>query len=60
MATEDALLEALPPIPYDDYCSAQRGIAAHNSRWQTLKDKKETVYKAPCDVDQPKRVAEAK
>jgi hypothetical protein len=49
--TETGLLEALPPIRYKDYCSAQKGIAEHNSRWETLRDKKPVVYKAPCEVD---------
>ena len=49
--TETGLLEALPPIRYHDYCSAQKGIAEHNSRWETLRDKKPVVYKAPCEVE---------
>lgn len=51
------LLEALPPIRYkrNDLCSAQRGIAEHNSRWQTLKTGKETVYRAPCDTGKARR-----
>ena len=49
--TETGALEALPPIKYHDYCSAQKGIAEHNSRWETLKTKKQTIYKAPCEWD---------
>ena len=52
--TEAGALEALPPIRYHDYCSAQKGIAEHNSRWDTLKNKKPTVYKAPCEVETKK------
>lgn len=44
-------VRALPAIKYDDYCSAQRGIAEHNSRVDTLKSGKRRVYKAPCDVE---------
>lgn len=61
--TDTGALEALPPIKYHDYCSAQKGIAEHNSRWETLKTKTPTVYKAPCDLDpkpEPKKVARAK
>lgn len=52
--TETGALEALPPIKYHDYCSAQKGIAEHNSRWETLKTKTPTVYKAPCELEEKK------
>lgn len=38
-------------------CWQQREIAAQNSYIATIESKQEQVYKAPCDVDQPKRVA---
>lgn len=34
-------------------CQIQRAIAEHNSVYATLRSGKETVYKAPCDVDKP-------
>ena len=55
--TEEGALKALPPIEYHDYCSAQKGIADHNSRWKTLESKKPTVYKAPCELEQGKKIA---
>jgi hypothetical protein len=61
--TETSVVEALPPIKYHDYCSAQKGIAEHNSRWETLKTKTPVVFKAPCELDQkaePKKIARAK
>lgn len=38
-----------------DTCPTQREIAEHNSRYDTLRLNRETVYKADCD--QPKKVA---
>lgn len=35
-------------------CEMQRQVAAHNSTYDTLKTKKEVIYKAPCDVDKLK------
>jgi len=35
-----------------DTCQTQKEIAEHNSRYETLKSGKETVLKAPCDVEQ--------
>lgn len=29
----------------------QKAVAEHNSRYDTLKNGKEVVYKAPCQVD---------
>lgn len=40
-------------------CWLQEQIAAQNSYVDTIKEKKETVYRAPCKVDQPK-IAEAR
>lgn len=33
----------------------QRKWSGHNSAYETLKQRKEVVYKAPCDVDKPKQ-----
>ena len=41
-------------------CRLQREIAAQNSYIETIKTGKDTVYKAPCDVDNPQRVASTK
>lgn len=47
--TGQALL-ALPKIQYHDYCTAQIGIAEHNARWESLRQGKPVVYKAPCQL----------
>jgi hypothetical protein len=44
-ATSSGAKRAYPPIRYNSYCEAQRGIAEFNSR----RDGK--VYKAPCDLE---------
>lgn len=31
----------------------QRAVAEHNSAYDSLKQGREVVYKAPCDVDKP-------
>lgn len=51
--TEAGALGAFKPIRNSRYapCTVQRDIAAHNSVYDTLKTKKEVVYKAPCDTD---------
>lgn len=36
-------------------CWMQRKWSGHNSAYETLKQRKEVVYKAPCDVDKPKQ-----
>ncbi|CAN1722004.1 protein of unknown function [Hyphomicrobium sp. 1Nfss2.1] len=46
-ATDAGAKRAYPPIRYNNYCEAQQGIAAFNSR-VTGK-----VYKAPCDIEAP-------
>lgn len=35
-------------------CWMQRKWSGHNSAYETLRQKKEVVYKPPCDVDKPK------
>jgi hypothetical protein len=40
-----------------DTCATQAEIAEHNSRYDTAKTGKETVYKAPCEAKQ--RLADA-
>jgi hypothetical protein len=60
--TEDGALAAFKPIPNSSKapCEIQRAIAGHNSVYATLTTKKDTVYKAPCDVDKPKGSAPQK
>lgn len=52
-------LEAFKPISSSkaDTCQTRQEVAEHNSRYDTLKTGKPVVYKAPCDVKQPDRVA---
>lgn len=60
------LIEDLPKVENSvrSPCWQQRQIAAQNSYIATIRDKKEVVYKAPCDVDtkpqeRPAKVASA-
>lgn len=53
-ATSAGALRALPACHYNDYCEAQRCLAEANSRRDTLRTGKKVVYKAPCDLEQPK------
>lgn len=48
--TSKGALDAFKPIASSpkDTCDTQVQIAEHNSRYDTLKTGKETVYKAPC------------
>lgn len=50
--TEDGALKSFKTI--GNYatapCPLQKEVAAHNSVYDTLKKKKEVVYKAPCEV----------
>ena len=52
------LLDDLPKVENSKVspCWQQRQIASQNSYLHTIRDKKETVYKAPCDVE-PQRLA---
>jgi len=52
--TSRGAAKALPPIRYNNYCEAQRAIAEHNSRADTLKAGKIKTYKAPCDLEKKK------
>ena len=36
-------------------CWMQRKWSGHNSAYETLRQKKEIVYKPPCDVDKKKK-----
>lgn len=49
--TKRGAVKALPPIRYNSYCEAQRGIAEHNSRVDTLRAGKDVTYKAPCELE---------
>ena len=55
------LLDELPRVSNSakSPCWQQEEIAAQNSYVESIKQKKEVVYRAPCKVDQPK-VAEAR
>lgn len=48
-------MAAFKPIPNSSRapCVMQKAVAEHNSVHATLTTKKETIYKAPCDVDKP-------
>jgi hypothetical protein len=50
------LIEKLPRVDNsrESPCWQQRQIAAQNSYIATVKDNKETVWKAPCDVETKK------
>lgn len=52
--TNKGALQAFKPITYSDYCSAQRGIADHNSRYWSIEKGKPVTYRAPCDIDKKK------
>lgn len=51
--TTKGALDSFRPLMMSrkDTCGTQREIAEHNSRYETLRTGKETVYRAPCDVD---------
>ena len=55
--TSPGALEAFKPIASSpkDTCNTQRAVAEHNSRYDTIKSGKETVYTAACDT--PARTA---
>lgn len=57
--TTKGALDAFKPIrgSLADTCETQTQVAEHNSRYDTLRDGKPVVYKAPCVVDKPQRVA---
>jgi hypothetical protein len=56
------LIDELPRVANSTAapCRLQREIAAQNSYVDTIKSGKQTVYKAPCDIDPPQRVASKK
>ena len=49
--TTKVALDSFKPIPNSSVapCVMQRAVAEHNSKYDTLKTGKETVYKAPGD-----------
>lgn len=49
--SSEGALSAFRPIraSTSDTCETQRQIAEHNSAYDTIKNGKETVYKAACD-----------
>lgn len=53
--TTKGATDAFRPIQMSrrDTCETQKQIAEHNSRYDTLKTGKETVYKAPCQLEKP-------
>lgn len=56
--TNGGALAAFKNIPNSAQapCNMQIAVAEHNSRYDTLRDGKEVVYKAPCQIDKPKQV----
>ena len=54
----DGVLRSFKTIPNSKTapCEMQRAVAAHNSAFDSLAQKKEVVYKAPCDVDKAKEL----
>lgn len=53
--TTKGATDAFRPIKMSrrDTCETQKQIAEHNSRYDTMKTGKETVYRAPCQVEKP-------
>jgi hypothetical protein len=51
--TKDGALNAFKPIQNSALapCDMQKDVAEHNSRYDTIKNGKPVVYKAPCAVD---------
>jgi hypothetical protein len=51
-----SLLDSVPRVANTTKapCRTQREIAAQNSYLDSVKEKKEVVYAAPCDTDKPK------
>lgn len=51
--TTEGAVAAFKPIGMSrrDTCETQKQVAEHNSRLETLKSGKETVYKAPCQIE---------
>ena len=60
LLTKTGALEAFKPIQNSAVapCPMQRDVAEHNSRYDTIKKGKPTIYKAPCDVDKKSAPAE--
>lgn len=54
-------LAAFKPIEASpaDTCTTQKAVAEHNSRYDSIKNGKPTVYKAPCEVDKKQSVEPA-
>ena len=57
--TEAGALKAFRPITNSAKapCAMQREVAAHNAVYDSLKQKKELVYRAPCDLAPSKKTA---
>lgn len=55
LLTEAGALGAFRALPNSARapCVMQRAVAEHNSAYDSLKQGREVVYKAPCDVDKP-------
>jgi len=51
--TKDGALNAFKPIQNSALapCEMQKDVAEHNSRYDSIKNGKAVVYKAPCQVD---------
>lgn len=55
----DGALRSFKTIPNSKAapCAMQKAVAAHNSAYDSLRHKREVVYRAPCDVDKGARTA---
>lgn len=58
--TNGGALAAFKNIPNSPKapCEMQKAVAEHNSRLDTLRNGKEVVYKAPCQIDKPSPASE--
>ena len=56
------LLDELPRVSNSTAapCRMQKEVASQNSYLATIKEQREVVYKAPCEVDKPQVVAVSK
>lgn len=55
LLTEAGALAAFKALPNSARapCVMQRAVAEHNSAYDSIKQGREVVYKAPCDTDKP-------
>lgn len=60
--TRTSALDAFKPIQNSAAapCEMQKDVAEHNSRYDSIKQGKPVVYKAPCQVDKKPTTSEPK